>query len=176
MGLLSIFRSKDPAKVAGQLAREALTMDITPEEAQWIEKLGVELARFIAERNALRVGMTEAGVFRVTGDSPRASSPAYKLMLALSAEFEQYFASMPGVEPSEGRAMYHRFSRRYILRMPDEVAGIFHYNLLHPENWNNDEDVRTPPSELPDDFVEFVRLLMRSPMKKALERAQEIDV
>jgi hypothetical protein len=176
MSLLSIFRSKDPATVAGQLAREALTMDITPEEAHWIAKLGVERPRFIAERNALRVGMTEAGVFRVTGVSPRASSPAYKLQLALSAEFEQYFASMPGVEPSEGRAMYHRFSRRYILRMPDEVAGIFHYNLLHPENWNNDEDVRTPPPELPDDFVEFVRLLMRSPIKKALERAQEIDV
>ncbi|MDO9134018.1 hypothetical protein [Hydrogenophaga sp.] len=174
MGLFSLFRSKDPDKVASELVASALVLELGPEEHRWVKVLGVEVHRYIAERNALRVGMTQAGVTLSIGDVKHMTSPKYKLELAVERKFEQYFMAMPKVTPEEGRGFYRALSSRYIVRPPAEMVGIFHFYLLNPGAWRDHDIQSTPDYGVPEGFQSFVHALMRQPLKNGLDRANEL--
>lgn len=174
MGLFSFFRSTDPDKVASDLVASALDLELGPEEHRWVKVLGVELHTYLAERNSLRVGMTQAGVALAIGEARYASSPKYKLEVAVERRFEQYFVAMPNVTPDQGRGFYRALSSRYIVRPPAEMVGIFHFYLLNPGAWR-DHDIRsTPDYAVPEGFQSFVHALMRQPLKNGLDRANEL--
>jgi hypothetical protein len=175
MSFFSLFSSKDPDKVASELVALALGLELSPEEKLWVDCLNVELSRYIAERNALRVGITMAGIAMVVGDVKHMTSPRYKLELAVERKFEQYFMAMPNVTPDQGREFYRALSSRYILRVPAEMAGVFHFYLINPEAWRDRDIQSTPEYAVPDAFQSFVHALMRQPLKNAAERTKELD-
>lgn len=174
MGLFSLFRSKDPDKVASDLVASALDLELGPEEHRWVKVLGVEVHRYIAERNALRVGMTQAGVALSIGDARHVTSPKYKLEVAVERRFEQYFMAMPNVTPDQGRGFYRALSSRYIVRPPAEMVGIFHFYLLNPGAWPEVDIQSTPDYAVPEGLQPFVHALMRQPLKNGLDRANEL--
>jgi hypothetical protein len=174
MGLFSLFRSKDPDKVANDLVASALDLEFDPVEQRWAKVLGVERHTYIAERNALRVGMTQAGVALAIGEARYASSPKYKLEVAVERTFEQYFMAMPNVTPDHGRGFYRSLSSRYIVREPSEMVGIFHFYLLNPGAWRDPDIQSTPDYAVPEGFQSFVHALMRQPLKNGLDRANEL--
>lgn len=169
MGFFSLFRSKDPENLARELVASALDLELGPEEVRWADSLGVEMSRFIAERNALRVGMTLAGVALALGTTRHTSSPGYKLEVAVNRQFEHHFMAMPNVTADEGRSLYRALASHYIVKPPEEMAGIFHFALFHPEAWFDHETKSTPSYDIPDGFQSFVHALMRQPLKKALD-------
>lgn len=168
MGFFSFFRSRDPEKVAKTLVRAALDHEVSPEEVHWIRQLVVELPCYIAERNALRVGMTQAGVALILRDTRVASCPGYKLELEVMRQFEAFFMTMPNVTPESGQGFYRALSSRYIVREPAEMARIFHYYLLNPNAWPDPEIRSSPPYEIPDGFETFVHALAEEPLQTAL--------
>jgi len=175
MGFFSLFRSKDPDSMAKELVAPALDLEIGPEEMRWIDSLGVESHRYIAERNALRVGMTQAGIALALGTTRHTTSPGYKLEVAVERQFEQYFMAMPNLTADEGRSLYRALSSHYIVLPPAEMAGIFHFALLHPRAWFDHERQSTPSYAIPEGFQPFVHALMRQPLKKALDMTKELD-
>ena len=174
MGLFSLFRSKDPDKVASELVASALDLELGTEEHRWVKVLSVEVHRYIAERNALRVGMTQAGVSLSIGDARHVTSPKYKLEVAIERRFEQYFMAMPNVTPDQGQGFYRALSSRYIVRPPAEMVGIFHFYLLNPGAWRDHDIQSTPDYAVPEGFQSFVHALMRQPLKNGLDRANEL--
>lgn len=172
MGLFSLFRSKDPAKVARELVEAATRLEVDPEAVHWCRRLGVETHRYIAERNALQVGMTQGGVALSlrTNRSPN----VHKLYQALEEQLKDYFSRMPNVHPEQGLAFYRCITSRYIVRDPVEMAGIFHYYLLNPGAWEDREPESTPSQDLPEGFQSFVHVQMREPLQRSLDRANEL--
>lgn len=174
MGFFSLFRSKDPDKVASELVTSALDLEVGPEERRWADELGAELPRYISERNALRVGMTQAGVALALGTTRNMTSPGYKLEQAIERKFEHYFMGMPNVTPDQGRGFYRAVSSRYIVRPPAEMVGVFHFYLLNPGAWPDVDIQSTPYYAVPDGFQSFVHALMRQPLQNALDRTREL--
>ena len=174
VGFFSFFQSKDPTKVAEELVAAALSLDLSSEEEQWIDSVGVARHRYISERNVLRMGMTGAGVGLALGTHRHVGSPGFKLAEALREQFENYFSAMPNATPNQGRWFYVRSRDRYILREPAEMAGIFHHYLLNPGAWEDMDAGSTPRSELPEGFQSFVHKLMKRPLENALVRAKEL--
>lgn len=175
MGFFSFLRTKDPDKVAAELVAAALSLEVSPLEQDWIKRLGVELHRYVTERNSLRVGMTQAGVGLAIGDTRHISSPRHKLDVAMERQFADFFAAMPNVTPDEGRAYYRHLSDRYILRTPEEMTGIFHYYLTNPGEWQDRDPESTPAYALPEGFQSFVHQIMREPLRTARDRALELE-
>jgi hypothetical protein len=175
MGLFSLFRTKAPHKVADELFAASLTLTISPKEREWVNELGIDVARYLSERNALRVGMTEAGVALALGIRRRVDAPRTLLADALSEKYEKFFAGMETVSPEEGRWYYVCVRNRYTLRMPEETTGIFHYYLFHPGAWRDKDHQATPAYAIPAGFQAFVQSLMKASLEPAAVRAKELD-
>lgn len=151
------------------MVQAAVAMSVTPDETSWIEKLNLPLSRYVSERNALRVGMTEGGVAHVAlniGNNRAVDT----LRDALRVKFRAFFTLLP----TDGELYYQRIRDRYIVRQPEEMAGIFHYYLIHPEAWTDDDHRATPRYALPDQFQSFVHSVMRQSMSGAVYEAKKL--
>lgn len=129
MGLLDRFILPDHRLAAVKIKDYSTSLKSTDTEQRLATTLGVELHRFISERNVLLIGFTRSTLSHYASQSD-------KTTIALTYHFtdialKEYFSTRPGMAATEGLAILEKACQNYYLEEPVQVGDKFLFNLTN---------------------------------------------
>lgn len=153
MGLFDMFRKADFRTAADAISRQALDVEATDVERDFVATLGIDFAAYIKERNLMRVGVSGAGVAFFWSKSPM-QRPLQDLSYHLNELYRSFFAEIPGSDVNEASAVMRHIERTYLLEDPQVIAARLLQNITQGRTACRDPLLVAP-------FVEIVRELMK---------------
>lgn len=165
MGIFDFFKRPDFRSAAIAIKSQALGIDLSAMERQFAQEAGIDLAKYVLERNLMRVGVSSAAVYFFFVKAPHEKA-LRDLSDHLTDLYKQFFSGLPNApEGYENETMSH-VKESYPLADPEVVASRLLNNLTDGMAANTDPLVAAPLVEIVRAVVKEVLLTVGNQVKR----------